>query len=167
MTDRREALELHTDIGFVRREWVAQRVAWGLMLLTVVAAVAGVFGTGPLSSTTVRSGDGAIEVAYSRFLRVTAISQLDLKVASEAIEGGQIELWVSHEYLAAVDIDDILPEPSSASTSADGVTYTIEVEGESPAVISIDIKPTGVGPHAGDLGVVDGPQVRVNQFVYP
>lgn len=167
MTDRRDALELHTDIGFVRREWVVQRVAWGLMLLVVVAAVAGVFGTGPLSSTTVRSDDGAMEVAYSRFLRVTAISQLDLEIDPSVMEGGQVELWVSREYLAAVDIDDILPEPSSVSTSADGVTFTIEVEGESPAVISIDIEPTGIGSHAGELGVVDGPRVRVSQFVYP
>ena len=171
MTNRDDGLELHTDMGFVRREWQIERVAWGVMLLIVIAAALGLFGAGVLSTSSVSSEDGVLHVDYSRFVRVTASTQLDLEVGPEAVEDGSVQLAISHEYLAAVDIEHILPEPSSATTSAEGVIYTIDIEGDieggTPALITIEVEPTGFGPHAGNLGVVGGPDVRLRQFVYP
>jgi hypothetical protein len=40
-------LEIQEDLPFQRREWLVERVAWGVMALLIVAALLGLFGTGP------------------------------------------------------------------------------------------------------------------------
>ena len=44
-------LQIHQDLCQERREWKIQRVGWLLMALMLVAALAGLLGPGPLSST--------------------------------------------------------------------------------------------------------------------
>src|SRR3712207_4138009 len=56
-TTRVGDLEVAEDLTFQRREWAAQRVGWVLLALVIAAALAGLLGRGPLS-TTRRESDG-------------------------------------------------------------------------------------------------------------
>ncbi len=167
MTESSDPLELRSDLTFLRREWMVERLGWGAMLVLIVVAALGLFGGGPLSRSDARSEDGVLRVDYNRFLRVTAHTQVGIEVGSGGVEDGQVQLWVSHEYLHGADIESVLPEPSSETTSAEGITFTIDVEGTAAAVIVVEVEPTSIGPHGGDLGLVGGSSVHLSHFVYP
>jgi len=70
------SLEIVQDMTFQRRAWVVQRIAWVVMLLIVVAAVLGLFATGPLSGTTAKTDDGVLTIEYGRFARHDAQTDL-------------------------------------------------------------------------------------------
>ena len=167
MASAPDGLQIETDLRFLRREWRIQRASWIAMLLVVVAAVAGLFGNGLLSDVQAGSAESGLQVSYSRFVRMTAETTIELEVGPGVIREGQVELWISNSYLSSVDIESIRPEPSSVVTAADGATFTIHVEEPLPAPIMIGVRATEIGSHAGALGVRGGPTERVTQFVYP
>jgi hypothetical protein len=70
LPSRSSQLQIDEDLAFQRREWKIQRVGWGAMALVIIAALLGVFGTGPLSNATLeREG---LRLEYERFCRFAA-----------------------------------------------------------------------------------------------
>lgn len=49
------ALEIEEDLRLQHRLWTAERVGWLMVGVLVLAALAGLFGTGPLSLSSVAS----------------------------------------------------------------------------------------------------------------
>ena len=99
---RGSGLEIDVDLEQESREWIVQRIAW-LVLTALLAAVAlGLFGRGgPLSTSQVRSADGATQVDYQRFirnhsadtLRISALARDDsvrVSACQRALESGRI-----------------------------------------------------------------------------
>ena len=76
-------LALDQDLDFQRRSWRLQRLGWSAMGVTVLAALLGLFGTGPLSSATVSSQDEALTLQYNRFWRVQSPMTLRLSVTPD------------------------------------------------------------------------------------
>src|SRR6185503_10274526 len=62
-------LELNQDLDLQRKTWTVQRIGWGGMALIVVAALAGVFGSGPLTRTEVTDNPQTFRLLYDRFGR--------------------------------------------------------------------------------------------------
>ncbi len=65
-------IQLEDDIAFQRKSWLVERIGWGVMLTILVAALAGLFASGPLSSKNVESADSSAIVRYERFARAQA-----------------------------------------------------------------------------------------------
>ena len=61
-------LEIAQDMTFQRRSWAVQRVGWGVVAVTIGAALLGLLGSGPLSRSTAVA-PGAFAVEYERFVR--------------------------------------------------------------------------------------------------
>ena len=101
-------LELGQDLPFQRRTWLVQRVGWGVVLLLLLAAAAGLLGRGPLSEKTARSADGALGVRYGRFVRHRAPTTVQLQLAPDVADQGQVRLWLDLRYLEGVTIENIL-----------------------------------------------------------
>lgn len=85
-------LEVDQDLAFERKSWAAQRIGWGVMTLAIVAALAGLLGSGPASRTRAETPDGAIAVEYDRFVRANAPTDLDVSVGRGAIRDGVVRL---------------------------------------------------------------------------
>ena len=113
--------ELDRHLPFQRLEWRAQQLGWIGLALFLAAALAGLFGSGPLSSARAADPRGGLAVEYQRFLRVGAPQRVRFEL--EPSSASPVELRLSRAYVDAVRIEHVLPEPASTTTSPDWTTF--------------------------------------------
>lgn len=159
-------LEIDQDLDFQRKEWVVERWSWILMLLIVFAGLLGLFGQGPLSSTTV--GDDPLKVHYGRFERLSAPTQMNIQVSPTAASNGEVRLRVDQSVMTLYNIQRIIPEPASTELSSGYITYVFKTGlGDQPFQIVFDLEPSKLGMPKGAIGLENGPSVNISQFIYP
>lgn len=159
-------LEIAQDLDFQRREWIAQRTGWVTLALVAVAALLGLFGTGPLSDAAAEQGP--LRLGYGRFERQEAATELRVEVAAGNAQQAELRLWLSEAYLDDVRIQRISPEPDHAEAGFKRTVYVFRVgDPNQPAGIRVEFEPTEIGRLSGRLGIVDGQEVEFTQFVYP
>ena len=148
-------------------EWRIQRIGWVVMGLIVVLALSGVFGVGPLSWSTVTADDASVEVSYPRFTRNGAPSTLSLRVPATAAADGQVRVWIDGEYLEALEVTSITPEPASQISDGGGVVFAFETEPGAPLEATVNATGDAIGLQTGRLAVVGHPPVEFRQIFYP
>lgn len=164
--ERVGSLEITQDLDFQRREWVVQRVAWAVVAALLIAGVVGLFGAGPLSHAVASSGPLTLE--YDRLLRRRAPSQYELAVSPDIATAGEVALWLDAALLEKIDIDQIVPEPTEAATGSDRIVYRFAVaDPEQTAQITFHLEPSEPGAVRGRIGLIDGQELTIDQFIYP
>lgn len=146
-------------------EWRWQRVGWILLAVLVIAALAGVLGDGPLSSTQLSSSDGALQASFDRFLHRSDPAVIVLRVSAE-MRSKSLRVHVGSAFLRRVRILRITPEPQSEIARQEGIDFLFESAG-APADITFHFEPEEWGPLQSDFALDAGSQVSVEQFVYP
>jgi hypothetical protein len=124
---------------FKRRYWVAQRIGWGLIALVLVLAIAGVFGTGLVSSATASSsGEGvSVEVDYQRFTRHERLEVMTVRVEAPE-QSNSLQVSIPSQFIRSISIETVTPDPDSVTFTADGATYEWPVDDwTSPPLIEI------------------------------
>ena len=160
-------IELDQDLDFEYRQWRVQRAGWVVMVVIVVAALIGLFGTGPLSSS-VAGSDDSVTVAYERFIRRQGEAELTIGIAGGQATEGQVELWLDAAYHGEIQIQQISPEPEEVRSSGDRVTYVFAVDDPAaPVEMSIQFMSPDMGRLQGEVGIGDQPGVSFTQFSYP
>ena len=160
-------LEIGQDLEFQRREWTIQRIGWAAMALIGLAALLGLFGSGPLSNAAVGDGD-PLRLAYARFDRKRSPSDLRLEIAAGTAQEGQVRLWLDRAYLAGLELQQILPEPDQAQASGDRTVYVFQVGDPNQATeVIFQVEHNTFGLKTGRVGLVDGPGLEFRQLVYP
>lgn len=163
---RVKAPEIDEDLEFERRQWVVQRVCWVIVALILVIGFAGVFGVGPLSHT--QTSEGPLTLEYERFVRNLAPTELQLRVDPRVAVNGQIRIWLDQSFVDKFEIHEVNPEPVTMESGPERVVYHFAVAGSNPvAEISFDLEPNEPGQSHSQIGVVDGPEMAFDQFVYP
>lgn len=168
MANKKQAngLQIDDDINFHRKESRVERIGWVVMLLLALLGLLGLFGDGPLSK--VRAANGPLEVAYDRFERLLSPAQMVVRVSPEAAQNEELRLFVERNLLEGLEIRDISPQPERMELSPDRIVYVFPVKDpSSPVQITFDLETAKAGPHSGQIGVENGAQVNVNQFIYP
>ncbi len=159
-------LEIGQDLGFQRRQWAIQRVAWVVMALVVVAGLLGLLGEGPLSRASAEAGP--VEVEYPRFERKRSPMELRVTVAGGTAEQGRVQLWLDQDFLDRVQIERVSPEPEQVLAGADRTTYVFLVDEPShPAILTFALEHDTFGAPTASLGLVGGPAVEFTQIIYP
>ncbi len=143
--------------------WRLQAVGQVLMGLFLVAALAGLFGSGPLSRA--HAGDPAgLEVEYGRFARRTLETTMIVTLGPRS--SGNVTLWIAEPYLAAAPLIRVIPEPERVALEGGRVILTLRLLGERPRV-QITVKPEDFGVLQTQIGIGEGPEVSFTQVVYP
>jgi hypothetical protein len=167
-TGNQRGLELDQDMPFQERAWRAERIAWIVLTLIVVAALIGLFGTGPLSSTTAGNAESGLTASYERFVRHDGQSSLELQVSPDQASEGQVEVWLSAGYLEDIELQQLSPQPDEVRTDGERDIFVFLVDDPaSPISITLLFRPDTMGRISGDIGVVDGPTVSVRHISLP
>jgi hypothetical protein len=163
-----KSLDVPHDESFQKSEWRIQRLGWVLWGTVVVAALAGLLGTGPLSHAESSASDGSLSVRYDRFLHYHQPTAFEVFVSSRGQESGPLRLKVSRPLLDRVQILRIEPEPEDQLLAADGVVYTFSQEG-TPEVgkILIHFEFEEFGTSSGRIELLGHGSASFKQFVYP
>lgn len=160
-------LEIDQDEKFEQRFWKVERAGWAAMALLVVAALLGLFGSGPLSTSTAYAGDGAVTVEYKRFARRHAESVLKVRLRPGPADD-QAEFRISGAYMAQMKIDSISPPPEYVRLDGNDMVFGFRSRGGSGnGYVTIFARPQSMGLLGGQIGTPDGQTVSFQQFVYP
>jgi hypothetical protein len=161
-------LEVAEDLEFQRRSWIAQRAGWVIMALVVFAAVAGLFGAGPLSSAQSGASNGLIWIEYERFGRLKAPNTLRIHFAQGAVRKGHIRIWIDRAYLQETKPERVLPEPQKVEVSGERLLYEFSAASDAGAgAISFELEPGSFGLIRGRLGLDGGDELRFRHFIFP
>lgn len=161
------SLELDRDREFNRREWRVQRFAWGLWVALVAAALAGLLGAGPLSSTSRSSDDGEVRLSYNRFVHYH--SPESLEVTLQLTSDDTVQLKLAQEFLSRVQIERIHPEPIRSELADDGVVFVFaRSPGASGSLhIVFHLQYERYGMAEGTIEHLGHGAVAFQQWVYP
>jgi len=157
-------LEIDQDLRYQRLEWRIERISWVLGALVLLAGVAGLFGSGPLSTAEAAGGSG-LRVSYDRFLRDGSTSRLT--ILTETGGSPVLEVLISRAYLSGMRVDRVFPEPRRIEAAGDWMRCHFDVEPRSRAEIVLDLEPTRPGGTGASLRIGGGGSVSFWQFVYP
>jgi hypothetical protein len=153
----------HGATHFQRREWIVQRIGWSLMGLVILAALAGVFGRGPLANATV--GNDVVTLKFERFVRRSADARWDFIVHDDAV--GRVDIGIDANLGSHFEISAIHPEPSSTALSGGKWIYSFDTRGGGDLSVQFVVLPQEMGRHSGTITVNESPPLQVSLLVYP
>lgn len=160
-------LDIEKSVVVERRERWAERIAQGLFVVIIIAGLAGVFGTGPLSSATAQSADGSITLEYERFGRWDSPLPMIITVRQDPVQERQ-RLWIDQAYLDHMQIEKVFPAPQTIQRNEGRHVFEFSTSGAGEAlVIELHLRPERMGRHVVRLGREGGEPVSFRQFIFP
>jgi hypothetical protein len=160
-------LAVAEDSGFQRRSWRVQRVGWVLMALLVLAGLAGLLGSGPLSHAKAVHEDGVMAVEYQRFARWMAPTQIKVHFGPQAVRDGEVRIWLDRRYVEKTKIEPVVPQPQKVEVGPDRLTYVFAAQAApGPGTVAFHLEFTTFGLVEGRAGVA-GAEIGFRHLVYP
>ena len=161
-------LDINQDLDFQRRSWTAQRVSWGVMGLILIAAILGVFGSGPLSHTSVRAPQAPISLNYARFTRYLRPTTIAVHIDAEGVQSEHVRIWFTPTYVQRMTLQGITPPAEWVEVGTEQMTFVFRAAQPGQAlVVSFHFQSQELGSVTGQVGVEQHPPLSLSQFVYP
>src|SRR3954465_14523005 len=107
-------LQIDQSLDFQRRFERVQKLAWRVLALVPIAAVAGLFGGGLFSQVT--AGGAGVTVSYDRFGRRRGATGIGVKVMRAR---PPVAVSISRRFLDGYDVSEVRPRPEHVTPSAD------------------------------------------------
>jgi hypothetical protein len=159
---------LSPSLNFQRRNWVVQRVGWVAIALILLAAILGLFGSGPLSWATAGQQGDLLWVTYPRFGRWQSPMSLHVNLSPQTICNGQIRLWLSRAYLNDINVQQVTPQPQHVEVEPKRLIYIFSAnQANGSILITFSLKPNTFGSVPARIGLDHGPAIEFSQFLYP
>jgi hypothetical protein len=153
-------LQIDQSLDFQRRFQRVQTVAWRLLALLPVAALAGLFGGGLFSQVT--AGGNGVTVSYDRFGRRSVDTSLQVTVTRGR---PPVTVSISRGFLEGYDLSEVRPRPEHVTAHADRLAFTFAAL--PGASVSFTLQPQHIGSSSGTVTVAGSRPVDLHQFVYP
>lgn len=148
-----------------RSVWRFERIGWYALVLVVGLAVAGLFGSGPLSERTASSPDGRVEVEYARFTRNGAAEQVRIRVHGKP--GDQATLLLDGSMFRDLTIETLQPQPLVSLSQGQALLLRLGTDADGIAMLYLTLRNDSVGAFSGLARVGPNSVVRFSTFVYP
>ncbi len=160
-------LEIDAPLRFQHRTWVVQRIGWGVFALLIVAALAGLFGSGPLSTRTAGS-PADLQVTYERFARLHAPTTFEIRADGRLTRDDTLTIALSGDAVRGLELTSTMPPPDSTSVVQDGVLLRFRTDSR-PGEITVVLhtKPQKSGSLTSRVTIAGGPAHRISQWIYP
>lgn len=158
-------LERPDDLRFQEATWRFQRRAWTVMVLILLAALAGLFGGGPLATGTVGQPAGA-RATYPRTCRMRSGAELVVVAPVDASGRSRVELPAA--FLERFGVLRIEPTPDRVEATEVGQVYTV---GAGPAgglaPVRFALNPLRPGLFRGRVRAGGGAAFEFTTLVFP
>jgi hypothetical protein len=152
-------LQLEEDIKWTERSWIIQRIGWVLLLLFVLFAALGVFGTGILSNVHKQSGEYSVD--YERFGRFQMPQEIKINAPSK---NGKVVITIPQSFLDNYEIPSSIPQPTRQDF--DNTYLILEYPSNGPAHIMFEIEAEKTGNHTAEI-IINEQVFTFSQFIYP
>ncbi len=142
------------------------RFGFGLLLIIIAAALAGLFSGGYFSETSLSNATNSLKVDYQRFGRLQ--NQIQLKITSHRPDAGRYLLRIGHDYTARFETENIWPQPDEMySEGADLLLVYNKVKSQGDFSVWLYTSPDRPGKAVTSVTVNNEPAVSFWQFIYP
>ncbi len=159
---KKRTIEIDEDIGFQRKEWLAQRIGLTVLFLFVLGALLGITGVGgPLSHGEAGDPAGAVHVEYERVVRRGAMATVTLHLRGSS--SGPTRFWVSAPYFENITVESVAPPPDTVSVEPARHVYTVRA-GTPEVTLRLHVKHTTIGWIEAEAGLMGGPSARFRQL---
>jgi hypothetical protein len=159
-------IEVAQDLNYQRMSWRIQRIAWIVLALVVLAALAGLAGTGPLSRAERTAPDGSLRLEYERFTRMYAPSRLRVHFDARAVRAGEVRIWIARRYLEQAKLEQVVPQPARVEVEDERLTYVFAAGDGAAGAVTFYMQLQSFGRISGRVG--SGPAaLEYRQLVYP
>lgn len=166
--DTYPGLQIDEHLGFQRRLWKVQKIAFWVLAALLVGAVLGFFGPGLISYKEEQDSAGQLQAKYHRWLRFGSPGMLQFEIQGGSTSDGKAQIWIDRKYVEAVQIESIVPEPESVKAGEDRFLYEFDLEdSQRSAGILFHFVPRESGPLEGQAALGGNTPVEIGQFVYP
>lgn len=165
---RTDDIEAGCDPEFESRWWRVQRIVWVILVLILLAGVAGLFGHGPLSEATAHPPRSQLRVRYDRLARRETPSSLKLRLEKAALASGLVRIRLNRALLDHMQLKQIVPTPLESEPLADGARFVFRTDPSRESAVIIFIEnPATPGFVEAEVCVEGAEPVRFRQFVFP
>lgn len=166
MTERKQSpetvrhnLQLEEHLEHHKRGWTIQKIGWVILYLGLILALAGIFGTGPLSYRT-EARNGA-SVKYEHFMRYEGEAEMTFNIQDAK---DSITLEIPQQYMEYIDVKSMTPLPLRNKTVNYVTTYYFNALGTASIHCNLMAKKTG--SVSATIKVNETPFTIVHQ-IYP
>jgi hypothetical protein len=149
----REALEV--DPARLRRGVLWRRIFTVLLTLFIAAALAGWFGMRS-RTTSVTQGATSLQLKYAQITRRGVSAPWDLQIRERGGFAHDVEVEMPLKYLEILDVQEIQPQPTDETTTADVVRWTFSRPDGDTLRVRLDAQAdpsAGAGRHRGEVHV--------------
>ena len=153
-------MEFEDEIDLHKTGWILQRIGWALVLLIMITALLGVYGSGWLSKET--TSDNGYSLSYEKYGRFETPTTITLDVGSSGKK--EIVVNIPSAYTEKQEISNIIPQPKEQK-SANGLT-TFHFDAADNAKIVFYLEPDAIGSIKGSF-TVNGTVLPISHFIYP
>ena len=165
---RQDNIEINQDLDFQSRYWMIERISWIIIVMVLLAASLGLFGSGPFSSAMMGDKEGPMWLEYDRFERLKTPTVLSVHLGPGVTSNGRARIWLSRYYLERVRIEQVIPQPKNMEVASDRFIYVFKIaERDKSTLVIFHLKPEKPGVLSARLGLVDGPSLSFGQLIYP
>lgn len=167
-TSGRPDLQIDDDLAYQERTWLVQRVGWGVFAALIVVALAGLLGSGPLSSATVGAPADGLQITYERFARLHAPTAFEIRANRNLARNGELSIALSGDAVRSLELPSSMPPPDGAGVVPDGVLLHFKVDNQ-PGELTVVLyaKPQRAGFLESRVAVAGGPAHTISQLIYP
>ena len=162
----RPGLDLEIDDATQRREFRLQRFAWGVLALTLIAALVGLTGDGPLADA--RAERAGVELEWPRIVRAKARAELKVRAPATFARDGLLSVRIGRSWLEDAEVESVHPVPERMTVGDEYVEYLFAVaDGATAMSAAFSVRLNGMGRRQLTIAVAETPAFRVRQFVFP
>ena len=163
------ALETAEHAREIRIETICERTGWGLIALTLTAALLGLLGPGLLSRRDRTSFDGSIRAEYGLIQRYEAPTELRIGLGASALENAAVRLSVSRSLVDRITPTSISPVPTGIETVGDRTIYTFRMSqmAQRDGWIIVRYQNVEYGWLEYEIGVEGRAPLPITQYILP
>ena len=149
--------------NFDRHWYRAQTLLQFLLAATVLAGLAGIFGGGWLSSTTIHVG--TLEVTYDRLARRTV--PIRITVRTTKTSDGPLRLTIGRDLIEKSSLVRTIPTAVATTDSVAGTEFTFAGTSGGPAEVVLSVQPDSFGLFRWSFKGAGIGEASLFQIIYP